>query len=109
MSLGEFLKLLEGLFQVAFGGQRATQHLHGAAQIEEEIRIAAFLLPGVEEALFCFFQIVLPGSLFSVRRGRIEQGLAQMVVAAKLQRFQLHGQTLGLQVFVQAGIPLTGI
>ena len=100
VSLGEFLKLLERLFQVAFGGDGAAQHLDRASQVEEEVRVAAFLLPGVQETLFGFFEVILLGSLLAVRSGRVKQSFAQVVVAAKLQGFQLYGQALGGQVFL---------
>lgn len=99
--LGEFLELLEGALQVFLGGQRLAQHLHGAAQVEVEVGVGAFLGPRVDEALFRFFQAFSNGELLVLGSGGVEQGFAQVVVAAELERFESDCSTLSGQVFFQ--------
>lgn len=98
VGFGELLKLLEGSLQVGFGGQRLAQHLHGATQVEEEVRVATFLSPGVDKAFFGFFEFGAVRQLFFEGGGRVEQGFTQVVVAAELARLQVHRFVLGLEV-----------
>lgn len=106
VSLGELFELLERPLQILFGGQWLSQHLQGAAQVEVEVGVGALLRPGVDEASFGFLQIFSFGLLLSARRGRIEQGFAEMVIAPKLQRLQRNGLTLGFEIQLQVGVSL---
>lgn len=109
MCFGKLLELFEGAFQVVFGGQRLTQHLHGAAQVEEQVGVAAFLSPRMHEASFRFLQLFSVRNLLIEGSGRVKQGFAQVVVAAKLAWFEIDGLVLGLQVLGQVTLALVGV
>lgn len=105
----EFLELFQSPFQVGTGRQGATQELHGAAEVEVEVRIFSLLLPGVNETFFRFQQALTVRPLGFPGNSRIEQGFSKVVVTPELKRFQLHGQALGGQISFQVFEAFLGV